>query len=66
MTGVELARKLKKLKSDIPIVICSGFSEMIDEDKAKALGIHAYIMKPIVTEEIARIIRKVLDEGQGK
>jgi CheY-like chemotaxis protein len=66
MTGVELARKLKKIRSEIPIIICSGFSEMINEDKAKAMGIRAYIMKPIVIEEIARITRKVLDEGKGK
>ena len=66
MTGVELARMLKKIKFEIPIIICSGFSEMIDEDKAKAIGINAYIMKPIVINDIARITRKVLDEEKEK
>ena len=62
MTGVELAPRLREIKSDIPIIICTGFSDMVDEDKAKAIGIREYVMKPIVIEEIARTIRKVLDE----
>ena len=66
MTGVELVPRLKEIRSDIPIIICTGFSEMIDEDKAKAVGIREYVMKPIVIEEIAKTIRKVLDERQEK
>jgi CheY-like chemotaxis protein len=66
MTGIELTPRLMQIRSDIPIIICTGFSEMIDEGRAKAIGIRAYIMKPVVTEEIARTIRKVLDEGIKK
>ena len=66
MTGIELAPRLKEIRPDIPIIICTGFSEMVDENRAKATGIREYVMKPIVIEEIARTIRKVLDEGQEK
>lgn len=66
MTGVELAPRLREIRSDIPIIICTGFSEIIDEDKAKAMGIRAYVTKPIVIKEMAKIIRKVLDEGKEK
>ncbi len=62
MTGVELAPRLREIMSDIPIIMCTGFSETIDEDKAKNMGILAYIMKPFLMDEIAKTIRKVFDE----
>ena len=62
MSGVELAPRLLEIRADIPIILCTGFSEMINENKAKALGIREFVMKPVVRDEIARIIRKVLDE----
>jgi CheY-like chemotaxis protein len=62
MTGVELAPRLREIRSDIPIIMCTGFSETIDEDKAKNMGILAYIMKPFLIDEIAKTIRKVFDE----
>lgn len=63
MTGVELSARLREIRPDIPIILCTGFSEMIDEDKAKNMGISAYIMKPILKDEIGGAIRKVLDKG---
>jgi len=66
MTGIELASKLLEIRPEIPIIICTGFSEVIDKNRAKAAGIREYVMKPIVKEEIARTIRKVLDEGKEK
>ncbi|MGD2150603.1 MAG: ATP-binding protein [Desulfobacterales bacterium] len=62
MTGMELAKALLKLRSDIPIVLCTGYSEHINEDKAKASGIRAFLLKPVVLDEIANTIRKVLDK----
>jgi PAS domain S-box-containing protein len=66
MTGVELAPRLLEIRPDIPIILCTGFSEITDENKAKALGIREFIMKPIVKDQIAKTIRKVLDEGKEK
>jgi len=66
MTGVELAPKLLEINPNIPVIICTGFSELVDEDKAKAVGICEYVMKPIVKDQIARTVRKVLDEGKEK
>lgn len=60
MTGAELAKNILALRPHIPIILCTGFSETIDEDKAKALGISAFVMKPVVMSKIAQIIRKVL------
>ncbi len=62
MTGAELAPMLRKIRPDIPIIICTGFSEQIDEEKAKSMGISGYIMKPILKDEISRMIRKIFDD----
>ncbi len=62
MTGIELASKIIKIKPDIPVIICTGFSNTNDEIKAKAAGVSSFIMKPIVKKQMASIIRKVLDK----
>jgi PAS domain S-box-containing protein len=61
MTGVDLARKILALRPDMPIIMCTGFSRLVDADKAEAAGIKAFAMKPVTKREIARTIRKVLD-----
>ena len=61
LTGDKLARELMKIRQDIPIILCTGHSAYIDEVKAMGLGIKAYAMKPLVMENLANIVRKVLD-----
>jgi CheY-like chemotaxis protein len=61
MTGVHLTQKLIEIRPDIPVIICTGFSEKINEHKAKAMGIHGYVMKPVVRSELAKKIREALD-----
>jgi signal transduction histidine kinase/ActR/RegA family two-component response regulator len=61
MTGMELARELLKLRSDIPIILCTGYSDQINEEKAKGNGICELVMKPVALSEIANTIRNVLD-----
>ena len=61
MTGVELAKEILTLRSDMPIIMCTGFSYVVDADKAKAAGIKAFAMKPLTKKEIPKTIRKVLD-----
>ena len=63
MTGEKLAEKLMQIRPDIPVMLCTGFSFMIDEQKALDMGIRAFISKPILKREIAETIRKVLDEN---
>ncbi|MGD0231173.1 MAG: PAS domain S-box protein [Syntrophorhabdales bacterium] len=62
MTGVELAKEILALRADMPIIMCTGFSYTVNEMSAKAAGIKAFAMKPLTKREIARTIRKVLDE----
>jgi nitrogen-specific signal transduction histidine kinase len=64
MTGVKLARKMMDVRPDIPIILCTGYSGMITVEQAKMLGLRAFIMKPILKEELAVVIRDVLDGGE--
>ncbi len=61
MTGATLAKKLKAIKSNIPVILCTGHSAVIDEEKAKQLGVDALVMKPVSKLIIAKVIREVLD-----
>ncbi|MBC2704617.1 PAS domain S-box protein [Desulfobacula sp.] len=61
MPGDKLSTELIKIRSDIPILICTGFSEIMSEEKATSLGIKRFILKPIVMKDLARKIREVLD-----
>ncbi len=63
MTGDELAQKLMGVRPDIPVIICTGFSENITEKKAKTIGIRGLVSKPTLKRDLAEIIRKVLDEN---
>ena len=66
MTGKDLAKELMSIRSDIPIILCTGFSEKIDERRAKEMGISAFVMKPIVMRDMANTIREVLDPALSK
>jgi PAS domain S-box-containing protein len=61
MTGEELANELMFIRPDIPIILCTGFSRRVTEKKAKAMGIQAFVLKPILKQELAETIRRVLD-----
>ena len=62
MTGAKLAEKLIRIRPDIPIILCTGHSSLIDEKKARQLGIAAYMMKPVSMAKIAKTIRKLMDQ----
>ena len=59
--GDRLARKLIAIRPDIPVIICTGHSELVDEEAAEAIGIKAFIMKPIAGGRLDATIRFVLD-----
>jgi PAS domain S-box-containing protein len=63
MDGSQLSRSILSIRPDIPIIMYTGFSELMDRDKAMAIGIKEYLMKPIVVNDLAKSVRKVLDEN---
>ncbi len=64
MTGDDLARKLMDIRSDIPVILCTGYSERISGEKARQIGIREFILKPIVIRKLATAVRGVLDGNQ--
>jgi PAS domain S-box-containing protein len=64
MTGDQLARELISIRSNIPVIICTGFSTRINKEKSKDIGIKGFLMKPIIKAEMAQLVRKVLDEAK--
>ncbi|MBW2303262.1 MAG: PAS domain S-box protein [Deltaproteobacteria bacterium] len=65
MTGDVLARELIAERPDIPVILCTGFSTQITEEKALEMGIRAFVMKPIIMSEISHTIRRVLEKDSG-
>jgi PAS domain S-box-containing protein len=61
MTGDALAKELIRIRPGFPVIICTGYSQTIDFKRAKQIGIKAFVMKPILINEIADAVRKVLD-----
>ncbi|MBI4182742.1 MAG: PAS domain S-box protein [Proteobacteria bacterium] len=61
MTGADLTRELLALRRDLPVVICTGYSERIDRANLAALGVRALVMKPVGANNIAKIIREIFD-----
>jgi len=60
MSGDKLASELIKIRPDIPILLCTGFSESMPENMAKSMGIKGFLMKPIVMKDLSEMIREVL------
>jgi signal transduction histidine kinase len=61
MSGDKLAQELLKIKPRLPIILCTGFSMRVSEQRIAQLGIKAVAMKPLVRDELARLVREVLD-----
>ena len=61
LTGLQLSQEIRHLRPDIPIIICTGFSDNLNEEKCKALGIQGFVMKPLIRSKFTQLIRNVLD-----
>lgn len=64
MSGIELATKILERRPELPVILCTGFSEMVNEEKAKSLGIKAYLMKPVLKSKLAASVRQALGDTQ--
>ena len=60
MSGATLAKEILNIRPDMPVILCTGFSEKVNEESAKEMGISAFVLKPIVMRDIAHTIRMVL------
>jgi PAS domain S-box-containing protein len=65
LTGTDLARRMLTTRPDLPIILCTGFSHVIDEEAAKALGIKEFTFKPVTKASIGLLIRKLINKGEA-
>ena len=65
MTGEQLAREIVALRADMPVILCTGFSDRFNRNRTDASGIRQIMMKPIAMNILAETIREVLDERQS-
>ena len=60
MTGEGLVRELRQIRADIPIILCTGFSHVMQAEKARELEIDAFLMKPLAMQDLAWAIQQVM------
>lgn len=63
ITGEIMAKKMMAIRADIPVIICTGFSERMSENVARQAGLKGFLMKPLIRSELAKMVRQVLDEA---
>lgn len=61
MTGMELAEKVLEIRQDLPVILSTGYSETMDEDKANRIGVKRFLMKPLGISEVSRTIYGLLE-----
>lgn len=61
MTGAQLALETMKIRMNVPVILCTGFSDQIDKEKTLSMGLKGYLPKPFVRADLALLIREVLD-----
>jgi CheY-like chemotaxis protein len=61
MTGIDLAREINRIDPNMPIILCTGFSELIQPDQARAAGIREILFKPVIRSQLSVAVRKVLE-----
>jgi CheY-like chemotaxis protein len=66
MAGDTLAQELRRLRPELPVIVCSGFSRTINADKAQALGLDAFLLKPFLQRDLGLAVRRVLDQRRAQ
>ena len=60
LTGMDLAQKLLKVRPDLPVVLLTGYSDSINEESARSVGIREFLLKPLSKRELAQAVRRAL------
>ncbi len=66
MTGEALGMAMRRIRPDIPVILCTGYSHVMSSERAKALGFDAFCLKPLLIHDLSEIIRSVLGDGTPK
>jgi DNA-binding NtrC family response regulator len=62
ITGIDLAKRMLEIRPDIPIILCTGHSTLVNEKQAKAEGIAGFAMKPLSIKVISTLLKKVMND----
>ena len=65
ITGINLAGRMLQIRPNIPIILCTGFSNLVNEESAKVIGIREFALKPLTSSSIGHLVKKLLD-GNGE
>jgi PAS domain S-box-containing protein len=63
LAGITLAQEIMRVRPDVPVILCTGYSEAVSPENARRTGIREFLMKPLVKRELAEAIRRTLDQG---
>jgi CheY-like chemotaxis protein len=61
LTGDQLACEILKIRPQLPVILCTGYTRLLSEEQARRLGIREYVLKPVDMKHLARIVRSTLD-----
>jgi CheY-like chemotaxis protein len=64
MNGINLSKQLLEIRPDLPILLCTGFSDAANEEKARAAGIREFAFKPLALSDFAKTLRKMMDNAK--
>lgn len=64
ITGTKLAERMLEVRTDLPVILFTGYSETVSPEKAKAAGISEFLIKPVDKRELAETVRRVLDSRE--
>jgi len=64
LTGLDLIENVFAIRPGMPVILCTGFSELINKEKATALGIRSFLMKPVAIDKLVKAIRVALANGE--
>ncbi len=65
MTGIALAKAVLAVRKDMPVILCTGYSEIVSPEEAREIGIREFLMKPATKKEMAQAIRRALEQEEN-
>jgi DNA-binding NtrC family response regulator len=65
-TGLDLARAVHEVRPDLPVLLSTGYSDQVNSDNAADLGLAGFLAKPVAMADLARAVRRVLDDRKGR
>jgi len=66
LTGEELAREIMKIRKKIPCILCTGYTDRMNREKAMAEGFKRFFLKPVDIRELSESIREIFSESDQK